>query len=224
MRYKCLVLDHDDTAVDSTPKVHYPSFVETMSLLRKDMNPYSLENFILECFEPGFGPFCLEILKLTKAEMQIQYEVWRRHTDKTIPEFFNGFVEMLWEFKRAGGLLTVVSHSEKERILRDYKIHGAPKPDMVFGWDENPAKRKPSPYPLEEIMKEFKLMPSEMLMVDDLKPGLQMARSAGVDFAAAGWAYEIPKIKDFMETESDYYFETIIEFKDIILDKEVTKL
>ena len=29
-RYKCLVLDHDDTAVMSTQAVHYPSFVEVL--------------------------------------------------------------------------------------------------------------------------------------------------------------------------------------------------
>ena len=27
MRYKCLVFDHDDTVVNSTATIHYPSFV-----------------------------------------------------------------------------------------------------------------------------------------------------------------------------------------------------
>ncbi|HOK48860.1 MAG TPA: hydrolase, partial [Sedimentibacter sp.] len=30
MKYKCLVLDHDDTAVKSTPDIHYPSFVKAL--------------------------------------------------------------------------------------------------------------------------------------------------------------------------------------------------
>ena len=217
MRYKCLVLDHDDTAVDSTPQVHYPSFVETMGILRKDMPLHTLEGFILKCFEPGFGPFCTDILKMNEDEIQTQYGIWRKHTEKTIPDFFEGFIEMLWKFKEAGGILTVVSHSEKERILRDYSFHGAPDPDMVFGWDSNPKKRKPDPYPLDEIMKAFSLKPSQLLMVDDLKPGLQMARKAGVDFAAAGWAYEIPQIHDFMKKESDYYFETVKSFEETVL-------
>ncbi|MBK5252066.1 MAG: HAD hydrolase-like protein [Peptostreptococcaceae bacterium] len=91
---------------------------------------------------------------------------------------------------------------------------------MVFGWDKDPEKRKPSPYPLEEIMKAFDLKPSELLMVDDLKPGLEMARSAGIDFAAAGWAYEIPEIHRFMKDESDYYFKTVTDFKDIVLNRK----
>ena len=28
MRYKCLVLDHDDTVVNSTATIHFPSFVD----------------------------------------------------------------------------------------------------------------------------------------------------------------------------------------------------
>ena len=35
LRYKCLVLDHDDTAVQSTPEIHYPAFCETVETLRR---------------------------------------------------------------------------------------------------------------------------------------------------------------------------------------------
>jgi hypothetical protein len=30
MRFKCLIVDHDDTAVDSTAAIHYPSYVEAI--------------------------------------------------------------------------------------------------------------------------------------------------------------------------------------------------
>ena len=30
LKFPCLVLDHDDTTVNSTATVHYPSFVEYM--------------------------------------------------------------------------------------------------------------------------------------------------------------------------------------------------
>ena len=32
MKYRCLVVDHDDTVVDSTATVHYPSFREFMNI------------------------------------------------------------------------------------------------------------------------------------------------------------------------------------------------
>ena len=34
MKYKALVLDHDDTSVKNTPEIHYPAFLKTLELLR----------------------------------------------------------------------------------------------------------------------------------------------------------------------------------------------
>ena len=48
MRYQCLVLDHDDTVVDSTASVHYPAFMETLRRLR--------ERGILICIATGRTP------------------------------------------------------------------------------------------------------------------------------------------------------------------------
>ena len=33
MRYQCLVLDHDDTVVNSTATINYPAFVQTLQKL-----------------------------------------------------------------------------------------------------------------------------------------------------------------------------------------------
>lgn len=54
MRYKCLVLDHDDTAVKSTPELHYPSFRLIMEELRPDAREYDLAEFTRKCYDPGF--------------------------------------------------------------------------------------------------------------------------------------------------------------------------
>ena len=40
-----------------------------------------------------------------------------------------------------------------------------------------------------------------------------MARAAGADFAAAGWANDIPEIEDFMRENCDYYLKTVDDFK-----------
>ena len=49
-------------------------------------------------------------------------------------------------------------------------------------------------------------------MLDDLKPGYDMARAAGVDFAAAGWANDIPEIEGFMRRNCDFYCKTVSDF------------
>lgn len=217
MKYRCLVLDHDDTVVQSTPDIHYPSFVEASKILRPNMKPLTLEEFISYCFNPGFAELCKDIMKFTKEEQEYQQRIWKGHTTTKVPEFYPGFVEFIKEYKSLGGIICVVSHSEIKQIIRDYKLNCDLTPDLIFGWDDEADKRKPSPYPIREIMKRFNLQCNELLVVDDLKPGLDMARSCNVDFAGAGWSHLIPEIKNYMEKESDYYFQTVRSLKEFIL-------
>ncbi len=99
----------------------------------------------------------------------------------------------------------MVSHSEVPLIERDYRHasvrFGIPPflPDRIFGWTQDPTKRKPSPYPGLQILKEFSLDPSEVLLLDDLKPGIEMAQALGIDTAAAGWAHNIEEIRTYMQ-------------------------
>ena len=86
-----------------------------------------------------------------------------------------------------------------------------PEPDLIFGWECPPEQRKPSVYPLEQIMKTFGMKPEELLVVDDLKPGYDMAKAAGVPFATAGWSNDIPQIESFMKTNCGLYFKTVDE-------------
>ena len=44
MRYKCLVLDHDDTTVvNSTATIHYPCFCEFLKEVRPQATHYTLK-------------------------------------------------------------------------------------------------------------------------------------------------------------------------------------
>ena len=61
---------------------------------------------------------------------------------------------------------------------------------------------------VRDLMRRFSLRPEELLVVDDLKPGYDMARAAGVDFAAVGWANDIPQIEAFMRRNCALYFKT----------------
>lgn len=216
LKYRCLVLDHDDTVVKSTPDIHYPSFIEALKILRPNMSSLSLEEFISYCFSPGFSELCRDIMKFSKDEQEIQYKMWKGYTKEKSPDFYPGFPELIIEYKKLGGLLCVVSHSESEQILRDYRLHCDLSPDLIFGWELEEHQRKPNPYPIIEIMKRYNLNTNEILVIDDLKPGLDMARSCNVEFAAAGWSHLIPEIKDYMRNNSDYYFSTVGTFKNFI--------
>ena len=76
---------------------------------------------------------------------------------------------------------------------------------------------------LERILEEFSLRKEEMLVVDDLKPGYDMARKVHVPFAAAVWANDIPEIESFMRNNCDLYFKRITELNQWLFSEEEKK-
>ncbi len=97
-------------------------------------------------------------------------------------------------------------------------FNGLPEPDIVYGWEQPKERRKPSPWPLQEIMRRLSLKPEQLLMVDDLKPGFDMAQAAHVPFAAACWAYDVPEIKAFMARFSEHCFDTPEDLEKFLFD------
>lgn len=211
MRYKCLVFDHDDTVVNSTATIHHPCFQDYLALRRPGME-CSLEKYFIKNFDPGFIAMCKEDYGLSDEDMEDETRFWLNYVRERIPPVYEGIREIMLRHKAEGGLICVVSHSFEDNILRDYRANGLPEPDAVFGWSRPVHERKPYPFPLREIMREFKLEAKELLMVDDLKPGYDMAKSCGVDFAAVGWANDVEPIERFMRANCTLYFKTVDDF------------
>lgn len=207
LKYRCLVLDHDDTVTDSTRLIHHPAFLVYLREVRPGVS-VSLEEYFRLNFHPGFLEYCEQVLHLTPAELDREMAVWTSYVATHIPKVFPGIREILTEQLRRGGAFAVVSHSLRENILRDYRANGLPEPSMVFGWELPREQRKPSPYALDRIMACMDLAPEELLMVDDLKPGYDMAAQRGVPFAAAGWAYDVPEIRAFLQENCPLYFDS----------------
>ena len=218
MKYPCLVVDHDDTVVDSTATVHYPCFIEYTREYFPAYPGCSLEEYFLKNFDPGIVPFFRDEVGMSAAQMRHEQDYWNAYVKNHSPRAYEGMREVLAAQKRAGGLVCVVSHSLTENILRDWRENDLPEPDMVFGWDSPPEHRKPNPWPLEQIMARFSLRPEEMLMLDDLKPGYDMARACGVPFAAAGWACGVEEIERFMRAHCDFYFKTVAALRDFLAE------
>ena len=217
MKYRCLVVDHDDTVVNSTATVHYPCFVKYCAEFFPDYH-CTLEHYFVRNFDPGVVAFFRDDVGMSDAQMRHEQAWWNAYVQDHVPQAYPGMAEILWEQKRRGGLLCVVSHSYGTTILRDYRENSLPEPDLVFGWEYPPEKRKPKPDALHEIIERYRLAPSDLLMLDDLKPGYDMARACGVDFAAAGWANDIPEIEGFMRAHCDLYFKTVPELRAFLFD------
>ena len=219
MKYRCLVLDHDDTTVNSTPCIHYPAFLKILEELRPGTF-YTKEEFLTQNFTPGLGEFYTRELGFTPGEMHREWEIWRAQVGSIVPPFLSGMPELIRKVKDAGGLICVVSHSFPEDIRRDYETAGVPLPDLIYGWDSDRSKCKPNPWPLQEIMRITGCGPEELLMVDDLKPGLDMAHACGVKFAACFWSYDIPVIRSFMRESADYCLDSVSELEELLFSGE----
>jgi phosphoglycolate phosphatase/pyrophosphatase PpaX len=110
----------------------------------------------------------------------------------------------------------VVSHSESDIIQRHYREAGQGlMPEAVF--DREAGPRKPDPWAARETLRRFGLEPEEVLVVDDLRPGIEMARSAGVPAVAAGWAHSLPSLRAYMETNTLAILDRVEDFAAFIL-------
>lgn len=219
MRYKCLVLDHDDTVVNSTATIHFPAFIEYLKINRPHLaNNYTLEDYLRKNFHPGIISLLVDEVGLTETEIKEEEHFWSDFVKSHVPSAYEGISEIIAEFKSLGGIVAVSSHSFKRYIERDYRENSLPTPNEIFGWDIPKEQRKPAPDTVLYLMEKYSLKPNEVLVVDDLKPGYDMARAAGVHFAAAGWAYNVPEIESFMKKNCDYYLKTVAELKKILFD------
>ncbi len=218
LKYPCLILDHDDTVVQSETTINYPYFCYILNQFRPGAT-ITLEEYIQGCFYPGFAGMCREKFQFTEQELVDEYIGWKEHIRTHIPAPFPGIERIIHRHKEAGGTLCVVSHSSAENITRDYKAHFGILPDDIFGWDLPEAQRKPSAYPLERIMEKYGFSPSEMLVVDDLKPAWEMSRKVGVPIAFAGWSkQDVPQILEEMRNLCDYAFDTTEELEKFLFD------
>ena len=153
----------------------------------------------------------------------IQYQTWLDYVRTHVPDTFPGMHDLLHRFRAAGGHICVVSHSVPENILRDYRAHDLPTPELIYGWDPDPERRKPAPWPIYQIERELGLRPEQLVVIDDLKPGKDMADRAGVDFIAAGWTHTVPHIIETMQRICPHYCRTVAELTALLLDETEAK-
>lgn len=218
LKYPCLVLDHDDTVVQSETTINYPFFCYILDQFRPG-ETITLEEYTQGCFSPGFADMCRQRYQFTDEELKDEYSRWMEYVMTHTPDYFPGIDHLIRRYKEAGGIICVVSHSSERNITRDYRTHFEIQPDDIYGWDLPEHQRKPSTYPLEQIMKKYDLQPDQLLVVDDLKPAWIMCRNAGVPIAFAAWGKKnAPYILSEMTDLCDYTFHTPAELEAFLFD------
>ena len=135
MRFRCLVMDHDDTTVNSTATIHFPSFLAYLKLVRPDAS-YTLEDYFRKNFDPGIMALFTGELGFSEEELEGEFRFWQDWVRTRVPDAYPGIREILRRHKEAGGYIAVVSHSMRGSIERDYRENGLPEPDIIFGWEQ----------------------------------------------------------------------------------------
>lgn len=208
LKYPCLVLDHDDTVVQSEATINYPYFCYILDQFRPGAT-ITLQEYVEGCCNLGFADMCRTWYGFTEQELVEEYEGWQAYIVHHIPAPFPGIRRIIRRQKEAGGLICVVSHSSNRNILRDYKTHFGILPDAVYSWDLPEHLRKPSTFPLEDIMEKYDLSPAQLLVVDDMKPAWEMASKAKVPIAFAAWGRkDYPAIAAEMRALCNFTFDT----------------
>ena len=216
LRYPCLILDHDDTVVQSETTINYPYFCYILDQFRPGKK-ITLEEYINGCYSPGFAQMCRDRYQFTEQELIDEYKSWKAYIQTHIPPPYPGIEQIIHRQKEEDGMLCVVSHSSTENIARDYKAHFGIEPDAIYGWDLPEDQRKPSPYPLQHIMRTYGFAPEQLLVVDDLKPAWQMAHQAGVQIAFAAWSKaNAPQILKEMTKLCDFTFDSPQKLADFL--------
>ena len=219
LKYPCLILDHDDTVVQTMKTLSYPFFCLELEQFRPGTT-MTLPEYVTACHRQGFADMCRECFGFTDEELALEHQQWMGYIMENIPDAFPGIERIIRRQKEEGGILCVVSHSNSDNILRDYRVHFGILPDVIYGWDMAPHQRKPHPWPLEDIMARYSLSPEELLVVDDMQLACRMAEPLGVSVAFAGWTNTgVPEIQAEMEQRCAFAFRTTEDLEKFLFEE-----
>ena len=216
LRYRCLMLDHDDTVANSAVETNYPNMLESLAVLRPGES-LSLEDFLLGTWR-GFNQWVRQHYGYTDEEIDWQYRFWKNSVMKNRPSFVKGMTDFLTRYHHCGGIICVATHSYREMIELDYRTNCGFLPDYINCWDDPEEHRKPNPWPVEEAMRRFHLERRDILVVDDMRPGCQMANRAGVDMAAALWCHRLAPLEEYMREHAQYLLYRVEELEHLIFN------
>ena len=216
LKYRCLVLDHDDTVVQTERAIGYPYFREYLCKIRPGTD-ISLEEYIHIFHNAIFPDVCRTRWNFNEEELAEEYTNWQIYRRTTVAPLCPGIDSVIRRQREEGGLICVVSLSDREDVLHDYRHHFGFEPDAVYGKELPRDRRKPNPWPVRDIMERFVLNPEQMLMVDDMRLGWEMATEAGIETAFAGWSRrDFPELMMEMGEICKFSFDSAEELEEFL--------
>jgi HAD superfamily hydrolase (TIGR01549 family) len=197
------VFDWDGTLADSA-HLGLAAFQKTFAELGVE--------FPLEIYQATYSPnwySTYEALGLPRDKWQIADELWLHHYGEETAGLIKGVAETLFELRRKGYRLGVVTSGSESRVCREIErseLHD------VFGvviCNEHIVKKKPDPEGLDLALQRLESKPEESVYVGDAPEDIQMGKSANV--LTVGVRSEYPSSARVLSAEPDLYLESLAE-------------
>ena len=216
LKYPCLGLDHDDTVVQTERAIGYPYFRDYLKKIRPGID-ISFREYVHTFHNAVFPDKCRERWQFSEEELAEEYTNWQIYRRTVVAPLYPGIDSVIRRQKAEGGLICVVSLSDREDVLHDYRHHFGFEPDAVYGKELPRHQRKPNPWPMLDIMERFSLRPQQMLMVDDMRLGWSMAAETGIETVFAAWSRpDFPELMTEMKEICRYSFDSPEKFGEFL--------
>lgn len=207
--YKAVFFDLDGTLIDSKEDI-----IHSVNEIRADLNlePLSDEK-IISCVGQGTK----YLLSCTLNQDNISDDIYNKFIEyyklNTVKysKLYPGVPELLEELKDYKKvLITNKAYSVTSEVVNKFFKNTF---DIIYGGDSLP-ERKPSPYPLNQAIKELNLSPFQVLFFGDSIPDYQASTAANIKCVLATYGYGTHK--ELFSCKDAEFINTPLELLDII--------
>jgi len=184
-KIKFIIFDFDGTIADTLP-FSFQKFLEMAKLLQIDnlsdkqiineIRNKSYQELLKDNFKRSWLkiPFIINVIKNMQVELEKEIENIK---------FFPGIKKFLYDLKKEGYKLAIISSNRKENINKFIKFNKINVFDFVHGKTDLFGK---SDY-LKKFLKDFSLKKSEVVYIGDEIRDVEACKKAGIKIIGVSW-------------------------------------
>ena len=187
LKYKCLVLDHDDTVVQSEASINYPFFCYILDQFRPGAK-ITMQQYVDGCFRLGFADMCRQWYGFNDQELKDEYRGWMDYVKTHIPPPYPGIRELLEKLKADGHRLYVATSKPEWmsiEILEHFDL--AKYFDMICGASTD-FSRNSKEAVITHLLEECGAQENP-IMVGDTAYDVIGAKEHGIPTIGVDWGY-----------------------------------
>ena len=211
-KFDGIIFDIDGTIVQSNELIFATFNHVTEKFLGKTTSPEE----IIALFAPTEGVIIKQLFANNFDNVMLDYYKFYKENHNKMAKVFDGITELITELKNRNVLLSVYTGKGKGSTEITLEELGLNKMfDMVVTGDDI-VGHKPSPEGVDIFVNKYNLNRSRVLMVGDAPPDVKAAKATGIKIASVLW--DSYAKEEVLQMGSDYYFETVEELSNFLID------